>query len=56
VRHYRNAVYAFGALFIVIGWVLLIKTAVDGGGSLGYLLGALFIAFGSGRIYLQRRR
>jgi hypothetical protein len=56
VRHYRAAVYVFGATFVVLGWVILIKTAVRGAGWTGYLFGALFIALGTGRIYLQRRR
>jgi len=56
VKHYRYAVYIFGGIFVVLGWAILIRTALGGGGSLGYLFGALFIALGTGRIYLQRRR
>jgi hypothetical protein len=56
VKHYRYAVYAFAASFIVLGWAILIRTALAGGGATGYLFGALFIALGTGRIYLQRRR
>jgi hypothetical protein len=56
VNYYRYGVYVFGAVFIALGWTILIKTAVAGGGSAGYLFGALFIALGTGRIYLQRRR
>jgi hypothetical protein len=56
VKHYRYAVYAFGGIFVVVGWAILIRTALAGGGATGYLFGALFIALGSGRIYLQRRR
>jgi hypothetical protein len=56
MRHYRYAVYAFGALFVAIGWAILIRTALAGGGATGYLFGALFIALGTGRIVLQRRR
>jgi hypothetical protein len=34
------------AAFIVIGVVLLIETAVLGGGEVGYLAGVVFIALG----------
>jgi hypothetical protein len=56
VRQYRYAVYLLGAVFVVLGWTILIKTALQGGGSSGYVFGALFVALGTGRIYLQRRR
>ena len=56
MKQYRYAVYAFGGIFVVIGWVILIRTALTGGGWTRYLFGALFIALGTGRIYLQRRR
>jgi hypothetical protein len=40
----------------VIGVALLAETVAAGGGSVGYLLGALFIALGVGRLFLLRRR
>jgi hypothetical protein len=38
-----------------LGVVILVATARAGGG-IGYLLGALFVAAGAGRLYLLRRR
>jgi uncharacterized membrane protein HdeD (DUF308 family) len=53
---YPRAVLAFGVLSVVLGIALLVKTASIGGGSVGYLLGVLFVGLGIGRIYLLRRR
>jgi hypothetical protein len=40
---------------IVLGFALLIVTAARGGGVVGYVVGALFVALGAGRIHLQRQ-
>jgi hypothetical protein len=56
VRIYSWAVVAFSVVFLVIGTALLVRTAAEGGGVLGFLLGALFIALGVGRLTLERRR
>jgi hypothetical protein len=40
----------------VLGFGILIVTAVHGGGTSGFLIGALFVALGSGRLYLLRKR
>ena len=53
---YRRSVFAFGVLAIVLGIALLAETAAQGGGSVGYLLGVLFVGLGIGRLYLLRRR
>ena len=53
-RLYRVMVHAFAVLFICIGFALLFVTALHGGGVVGFVLGALFIAAGSGRLYLLR--
>ena len=53
---YRGVVGALALLFIGIGIALLAVTAAHGGGVLGFLLGALFIALGVGRLMLLRRR
>jgi hypothetical protein len=53
---YRRAIYAFSALFVIIGLTLLVVTAANGGGLTGFLLGALFVALGVGRIQLERKR
>ena len=55
MKAYRAGVAAFAVAFVGIGIALLAVTAVRGGG-IGYLLGGLFIAAGSGRLYLLTRR
>jgi uncharacterized membrane protein HdeD (DUF308 family) len=49
-------VLAFGVLSIVLGIALLVETAIVGGGSVGYLLGVLFVGLGVARIYVLRHR
>jgi uncharacterized membrane protein HdeD (DUF308 family) len=49
-------VLASGVLSIVLGIALLVETVSVGGGSVGYLLGVLFVALGVARIYVLRRR
>jgi uncharacterized membrane protein HdeD (DUF308 family) len=53
---YARAVLAFGVLSIVLGVALLVETVSVGGGSVGYLLGVLFVGLGIARIYVLRRR
>ena len=53
---YRRSIFAFGIVAIALGIALLAETVAAGGGSMGYVLGALFVALGIGRIYLLRRR
>ncbi|HKC44079.1 MAG TPA: hypothetical protein VKC64_09630 [Burkholderiales bacterium] len=53
---YRNAIAVFGVVFLGIGVALIVVTAVEGGGALGYILGVLFVALGLGRLYLLRAR
>ena len=55
MRIYRGAVLVLAVVFIGIGVALLVVTTAEGGGVLGYLLGALFIALGAGRITLLLR-
>jgi hypothetical protein len=52
---YRAAVALFGVVALGLGVALIVETAVQGGG-VGYLLGALFLALGAGRLYLLVRR
>lgn len=47
-------VVLFAVVTAGIGVALLVQTARVGG-QLGYLLGALFVALGLGRLYLLRR-
>jgi hypothetical protein len=56
MRWYRSAVVVFALLFVAIGVALLVRTAAAGGGAVGFVLGALFIALGVGRLTLARRR
>jgi hypothetical protein len=55
VRAYAGAVVLFALTFVGIGVALLAVTAANGGGVLGFILGALFIALGVGRLTLLRR-
>jgi uncharacterized membrane protein HdeD (DUF308 family) len=54
-RMYRKAVLVFGILAIIIGFALLFRTANGGGGAVGYVIGALFVALGTARLYLLRK-
>lgn len=56
MRLYSWAVLAFSIVFVGIGIALLVRTAAEGGGVVGFLLGGLFIALGAGRLTLERRR
>jgi hypothetical protein len=40
----------------VLGFGVLISTAWHGSGTSGYVIGALFVGLGSGRLYLLRKR
>ena len=53
---YRNVVYGMAALLVAIGVALLVRTAAEGGGVLGFVLGGLFIALGVARFTLERKR
>lgn len=51
----RRATIGFSCVFIVLGFVLIAKTAVDGGG-IGFVIGAMFCAVGGGRLKLALRK
>jgi predicted transporter len=53
---YRRSVFFFGLLAVALGIALLAETIAVGGGTVGYLVGVLFIGLGVGRLYLLRRR
>jgi hypothetical protein len=55
MKTYRLAVAVFALTFVAIGIALLAVTAAQGGGVLGFLLGALFVALGVGRLTLLRK-
>ena len=52
----RGANAVFAVTFVGIGIALVVVTAANGGGALGYVLGVLFAALGAGRLYLLRAR
>jgi len=56
VNLYRGGIAVFGVAFIGIGIALVAVTAARGGAAFGYLVGALFVALGVGRLYLLRTR
>ena len=53
---YRRAILVFSAVFVLIGVSLLVVTAANGGGVVGYVLGGLFLGLGVARFQLERRR
>jgi hypothetical protein len=55
VSAYRNVSAVLSATIVVLGIAIIAVTAARGGGSVGFLLGALFVAAGAARLYLQRR-
>jgi TRAP-type mannitol/chloroaromatic compound transport system permease large subunit len=55
MRLYRGMVAVLALTFVGVGIALLAVTAANGGGVLGFLLGALFLALGVGRLTLLRK-
>jgi len=53
---HRGATAVFALTFLGIGIALVVVTAANGGGAVGYVLGILFAALGVGRLYLLRHR
>ncbi len=53
---YRRAILVFSGCFVLIGLALLVVTALNGGGLVGFVLGGLFVALGVGRVQLERKR
>ena len=52
----RHAPWDNVTAVVVIGVALLVVTAVNGGGVVGFVLGGLFVALGVARIQLERKR
>jgi uncharacterized membrane protein HdeD (DUF308 family) len=52
---YRNLVAGMAIVMILLGIAMLAETAVHGG-SVGVILGLLFVAAGAGRLWMMRRR
>jgi hypothetical protein len=55
VKLYNRTVAVFAVLFIALGFAILVKAALDATPIL-FVFGALFVALGSARLYLLRRR
>ena len=53
---YKRSVLVFGVLAIVLGFAILVRTAYEGGGTVGFAVGGLFVALGAARLYLLRRQ
>ena len=53
---YSGSIVVFSAIFVVIGIALLVVTAVNGGGVVGFVLGGLFVALGVASFQLERKR
>jgi hypothetical protein len=53
---YRRTIFLFSAVFVLIGLSLLVVTALNGGGVVGFVLGALFLVLGVARFQMERRR
>jgi hypothetical protein len=47
-----------GLIMVVLGVAIVVRTIAAGGGALaiGVILGVLFVAAGTARVYLERRR
>jgi hypothetical protein len=56
VKLYPWVVVAFSVAFVAIGIALLVRTAAEGGGVVGFLLGGLFVVLGVARVTLERKR
>jgi hypothetical protein len=52
MKLYRSAVAVLALTFVGIGIALLAVTASRGGGTVGFVLGGLFVALGVGRLTL----
>ena len=56
MRLYNGAVAVFAVVFIGLGLALLVVTALHGGGAVGFVVGALFVALGAARLRLLLMR
>ena len=56
MKAYRYAVVVFSAAFVAIGVTLLVRTATEGGGVVGFVLGTLFVVLGVARLTMERSR
>ena len=52
---YRRSVLVFGLLAVLLGFAILVRTAYEGGGTLGFAIGALFVALGAARLFILKK-
>jgi hypothetical protein len=54
---HRGSTIVLSSVLVLLGLALIVRTVTGGGGALaiGLLLGVLFVAAGTGRIYLAVR-
>jgi len=52
---YRLSITITSLALVCLGVAIVVRTALVGGGVVGFLLGPLFAAAGLGRLYLARR-
>jgi hypothetical protein len=53
---HRSTTVVFAVVVVALGLAILLRTASLGGGTFGYVVGALFVGLGGGRLYLLLRR
>ncbi len=53
---YRLSITITSLALIFLGAAIVLRTALIGGGVVGFLIGPLFAAAGLGRLYLSRHR
>jgi hypothetical protein len=53
---YRKLAAMLALTIVGLGFALLVATALQGGGTSGFVIGAMFVALGAGRLYLIRKR
>jgi len=56
MNFYRLSITVTSLALIVLGIAIVVRTALAGGGFVGFLIGPLFAAAGLGRLYLMRHR
>jgi hypothetical protein len=52
---YRRSVLVFGLVAVLLGFAILVRTAYEGGGTLGFAIGGLFVALGAARLYILKK-
>ncbi len=53
---YRLSITITSLALVVLGVAIVVRTALAGGGVVGFMIGPLFVAAGLGRIFLMRNR